>query len=188
MNVKNKDETFNEVIQYLKKVNNLDNSYWNEGNLWGGKITDDERGTIEAYRPVYREELIRMLLDNNGIILFTMIFIGLLFVIANGVVLYYKVFSDINDEEERIISLNRIGILQSEIKTIISRELAITFFAPIIVGGSLGMYFLYVMVSNSGMAELLIKKSITVLLIGIIIQAVLYLISRRKYIREVTCR
>lgn len=47
-----------------------------------------------------------MQLDNHGIMLFTMIFIGLLFVISNGVVLYYKVFNDIKDEEERIISLN----------------------------------------------------------------------------------
>ncbi|WP_291583062.1 ABC transporter permease [Clostridium sp. UBA6640] len=188
MNVKNKDVAFNELIGYLKKVNNLDNSYWNEGNLFGGKITDDERGTIEAYRPIYREELIKMQFDNNGITLFTMIFIGLLFVIANGVVLYYKVFNDIKDEKERIISLDRIGILQSEVRTIISKELSITFFAPIIVGGSLGMYFLYVIVSNSGMTELLIRKSVIVLLIGTVIQIVLYLISRRKYIREVTCR
>lgn len=185
MNVKNKDIAFNELMSYLKEVNGLDDSYWNSGNIWGGKISDDERGTIEAYRPVYREELVRLQINNNGMKLFTMIFIGLLFVIANGVVLYYKVFSDIKDEEERIISLNRIGILQSEIKTMISKELAITFFAPIIIGGSLGLYFLYIMLSNSGMTELLMSKALIVLLIGFIIQALLYLISLSKYFKEV---
>lgn len=188
MNVKNKDIAFDEILKNLKEVNNLDDSYWNQGNIWGGKISDDERGTIEAYRPIYREELIRLQLDNNGMMLFTMIFIGLLFVIANGVVLYYKVFSDIKDEEERIKSLNRIGILQCEIKTMIKKELAITFFAPIIIGGSLGLYFLYIMVSNSGMTELLMKKAFIVLLVGFIIQVFLYLISLRKYFREVINR
>lgn len=185
MNVKNKDIAFNELMSYLKDINNLDNSYWKEGSIWGGKISDDERGTIESYRPIYREELVRMQLDNNGMMLFTMIFIGLLFVIANGVVLYYKVFSDIKDEEERIISLNRIGIIQSEIKATIKKELAITFFAPIIIGGSLGLYFLYIMVSNSGMTKLLMSKALIVLLVGFIIQVLLYLISLRKYFKEV---
>lgn len=186
MNVKNKDIAFNELIRYLKDANRLDNTYWKEGNLWGGKITDDERGTTEAYRPIYREEIIRMQLDNNGIMLFTMIFIGVLFVIANGVVLYYKACSDIRDDKERIISLNRIGILQREVKSMISKELAITFFIPIILGGSLGMYFLYIMVSNSGMTKLLIGKASIVLLIGTIIQILLYLISLRKYFKEVS--
>lgn len=185
MNVKNKDIAFDEVLKNLKEVNNLDDSYWNEGNIWGGKISDDERGTIDAYRPIYREELIRLQLDNNGMMLFTMIFIGLLFIIANGVVLYYKVFSDIKDEEERIKSLTRIGILQSEIKIMVKKELAITFFAPIIIGGSLGLYFLYIMVSNSGMTELLMNKAFIVLLVGFIIQVFLYLISLRKYFKEV---
>lgn len=185
MNVKNKDIAFNELIKYLKEVNNLDSSYWKEGSIWGGKISDDERGIIEAYRPIYREELVRMKLGNNGMMLFTMIFIGLLFVIANGVVLYYKVFSDTKDEEERIKSLNRIGILQSEIKSTISKELAITFLAPIIIGGSLGLYFLYIMVSNSGMTELLMNKAFIVLLVGFIIQVFLYLISLKKFFKEV---
>lgn len=185
MNVENKDIAFNKLMSYLKDNNSLDNSYWKEGSILRNEVSDDERSTIEEYRPIYREELFRMNLNNNGMMLFTMVFIGLLFVIANGVVLYYKVFSDIKDEEERIISLNRIGILQSEIKTIIRKELAITFFAPIIIGGSLGLYFLYIMVSNSGMTELLMSKSLIVLLIGCIIQVLLYLISLRKYFREV---
>lgn len=127
MNVKNKDIAFNELINYLKDANSLDNSYWNKGNIWGGKISDDEK----------------------------------------------------------IISLNRIGILQNEIKTLIRKELSITFFTPIIVGGSLGIYFLYIMVSNLGMTELLMSKALVVLLMGFIIQVLLYLISLRKYFKEV---
>lgn len=184
IDVKNGNKAFEGLIKYLRVENGLDDSYWNNGNLFGN-TPDDERGNKEAYRPIYIEELIEMQLNENGMMLFTMIFIGLLFIIANGVVLYYKVLSDIQDEEERMKSLSRIGVLQKEVKSMISKELAITFFVPIVIGGGLGLYYLYLMVSNSGMADLLIKKSIMVLVIGAILQTIFYIISKRKYIKDV---
>lgn len=183
MNVKNGDKEFQGVIKYLKDENGLDDSYWNQGDLWG-KYEKGERGEREAYRPIYKEEIVRMRLDENGMMLFTMIFIGILFVIANGIVLYYKVLSDIGEEKERITSLNRIGVLSKEIKSIISKELAITFFMPIIFGGGLGLYYLYVMNSNTEIVWLLMKKCSLVLIIICILQLVFYFISRRRFIKE----
>lgn len=184
LNVKNGDKTFEGLVNYLRDKNGLDESYWNEGNLWG-RTSDDEEGIKEAYRPVYTEELIEMQLNDNGMMFFTMIFIGVLFVIANGVVLYYKVLADIQDEEERLAALARIGVQEKEIKAMISKEIGITFFMPVLFGGGLGLYFLYVMVSNSGMEQIIMKQSMIVLICGAIAQIVFYLICRRKYIREV---
>ncbi|MGL4338555.1 MAG: FtsX-like permease family protein, partial [Turicibacter sp.] len=187
LNVKNGDQAFVDLINYLRVENQLDASYWNEGNIWG-KYSYDERGMIEDYRPIYKEELIKLQTDENGMMFFTMIFIGLLFIIANGIVLYYKVLSDIDDEKERMTSLKRIGILQQEVKSMISKELAITFFIPILFGGGLGLYFLYIMVSNTEIAGLLMQNALIILLIGTFIQSIFYLISRRKYIKEIIGR
>lgn len=184
LNVKKGDKTFEGLVNYLRDKNGLDESYWKEGNLWG-RTSDDEEGIKEAYRPVYTEELIEMQLNDNGMMFFTMIFIGALFVIANGVVLYYKVLADIQDEEERLAALARIGVQEKEIKAMISKEIGITFFMPVLFGGGLGLYFLYVMVSNSGMEKIIMSKSMLVLICGAIAQIVFYLICRRKYIREV---
>lgn len=184
LSVKNGDKAFEGLLSYLKIDNGLDDSYWEHGNVWG-ETSYGERGRIESYRPIYKEELIKMRMDENGVMLFTMIFIGLLFIIANGIVLYYKVLSDIDDEKERMTSLSRIGVVEKEVKSMISKEIAITFFIPILVGGGLGLYYLYVMVSNSGMTELLMKKAVLVLAIGAVIQGIFYLISRRKYIKEI---
>ncbi len=185
MNVRNKDVAFKGLLNYLKGVNDLDSTYWNEGQLWGGKISEDERGTLEAYRPLYREELIRMQLDDNGMLLFTTIFIGILFIITNGVVLYYKVISDVNEERKRNSILFKVGILENEVQSIIKKELRIIFFVPIFIGGMLGVYFLYIMVFNSGITELLMKKSFNTLLLGVLIQIIFYKISKNKYIKEV---
>jgi len=67
----------------------------------------------------------------------------------------------------------------------ISKELAITFFTPILIGGGLALYYIYVLWSNSSMVGLLMKKSLIVLICGTIIQIIFYLISRKKYIKEV---
>lgn len=185
MNIKNGDKAFENLVNYLREESGLDNSYWNEANILGGIATDKNKDK-ESYRPIYKEELIKAKLDKKGIRLFTMIFMGLLFIIANGICLYYKVLSDIDEEEERIISLNRIGTLEKEVKSIISKELAIIFFLPILIGGGLGVYLLYAVVScYSEITGLIMKKSIVILLIGAIIQGVFYLISRKKYIKEV---
>jgi len=184
INVKNAYKSIGAIDDYLKKINGLDNSYWNEEGI-SGLTSEDERGVKEAYRPVYKEELVKLQLKSNGIMFFTMIFIGALFLVANGVVLYYKVLSDIKDEEERITSLTRIGVTQKEIKSMISKELAITFFTPILIGGGLSLYYIYVLWSNSSMVGLLMKKSLIVLICGTIIQIIFYLISRKKYIKEV---
>lgn len=184
LNVKNGDKTFEALVDYLRNKNGLDESYWQEGNLWGTS-SYDERGTRELYRPVYTGEIVEMQIDDNGMMFFTLIFIGVLFVIANGVVLYYKVLSDIQDEEERLIALSRIGVQEREIRKMISKEIGITFFMPVLFGGGLGLYFLYVMVSNSGMVKPIMEKSFLVLIAGAVAQVIFYLICRRKYIREV---
>lgn len=184
LNLKNGDKAFEELINYLRRENGLDNSYWNKAINWW-ELSNDERGDKESYRPTYKEEFVTLELESRGMDLFTMTFMGLLFIIANGICLYYKVLSDIQDEEERIISLNRIGILQKEVKSIISKEIAITFFIPILVGGGLGLYFLYILFSRCETTALLMKKSVVILLIGAIIQGIFYLISRKKYIKEV---
>lgn len=184
MNVKNGDKAFKVLLNHLKKVNELDDSYWNETDIWSIPF-EGMKGTIEAYRPVYKEELIKEELDKRGIPLFALIFIGLLFVIANGVVLYYKVLSDVYEEEGRVMSLTRIGLSDKEIKSIISKELGIIFFIPILIGGGLGLYYLYVIFSNSGILELFMKKAFMILIWGSMFQTLFYIISRKKYIKEV---
>ncbi|MBS4538959.1 ABC transporter permease [Clostridium sp. D2Q-11] len=184
MNVKNSDKAFEALLSYLKKANGLDDSYWNETDIFSIPF-EDERGTIESYRPVYKEELIKLQLDRRGVALFTLTFIGLLFVIANGVVLYYKVLSDADNEKERLVALTRIGVSEKEIKTMISKELAITFFIPILIGGGMGLYFLYVIFSNSEVIELFMRKAFMILIWGSMFQILFYIISRKKYIKEV---
>ena len=116
---------------------------------------------------------------------FTTIFIGLLFIFANGIVLYYKVLSEIDEERERVKSLRRIGIENKKLRKIISKEMAITFYVPIIIGGGIACYYIYVLFSNHYIVGVVMKNVFEVLIAAIIIQTIIYLISRKKYLKEV---
>ncbi|WML37436.1 FtsX-like permease family protein [Clostridium sp. OS1-26] len=114
-----------------------------------------------------------------------MMFLGLIFLISSGVVLYYKVLTDIEEERKRIESISKIGMTNKEIQNTLLGELRTIFFVPIILGGGLGLYYLSVMFSNSSLMYLLVKKSIILVLIYVVLQVMFYFICRRRYINEV---
>lgn len=176
--------TFNSLLSKLRQTNKLDKSYWREATLTGTKV-GGKRGVKEAYRPIYKKQQINLEIENNGMAFFTMTFIGILFTATSAIVLYYKVLSDIEDETQRLVSLNRIGITDKEIISIITKEMAITFTLPMIVGGGIGFYLLYVINSINPMVETIMKKCFFIFLIYLSIYVVLYLVSRKKYIFEI---
>lgn len=186
INSENSEGAFNQLESYLKDKNGLDSSYWNSSSgILYGKYPQGERGEIEKKMPISTEGLVKMSRESNGMNFFTMMFIGALFSIAIGVILYYKVLSDIEEESERISALRRIGTTDAELKTTISKELGVTFFMPIMIGVGLGYYYLYLMFSNSDMKNIILKNSAVVAILGIIVQVIFYLLSRRKYIKEI---
>ncbi|WP_042352957.1 ABC transporter permease [Bacillus massiliigorillae] len=175
---------FRAFVSVLSPKNGLDPSTWLEKTSHG--YGANSKGDINDYRPTFKDEQLALQLESNGFIFFIMIFMGVLFTIASGVVLYYKVLTDIDEEKERIISLKRIGITFRELQRMVSRELAVTFFLPTLIGMGLGMYYIYVMFSNDIMRWTLLMKSGLVCVVFLVIQVVLYFICRRKYFSELS--
>ncbi len=178
------ETTFNLLLSKLRENNKLDKSYWTEGSIWGTK-NNDKRGIKESYRPIYKKQQVDLAIENNGMEFFAMIFIGLLFTIASGIVLYYKILSDIEYEKQRLVSLNRIGITDKEIISIITKEVAIIFTLPMIIGGGIGFYLLYVINVINPMGKAMMMQCFYIFSIYLLIYFVLYLISIRKYIFEI---
>ena len=181
LNIKNEKEIGNVLDDYLLKKNNIKKEDWDNGK----QILSFEEEVIRGYKPIYKHELIEDSIKYNGMMFFTTIFIGLLFIFANGIVLYYKVLSEIDEERERVKSLRRIGIENKKLRKIISKEMAITFYVPIIIGGGIACYYIYVLFSNHYIVGVVMKNVFEVLIAAIIIQTIIYLISRKKYLKEV---
>lgn len=181
LNIKNEKEIGNILDDYLLKKNNIKKEDWDNGK----QILSFEEEVIRGYKPIYKHELIEDSIKYNGMMFFTTIFIGLLFIFANGIVLYYKVLSEIDEERERVKSLRRIGIENKKLRKIISKEMALTFYVPIIIGGVIACYYIYVLFSNHYIVGVVMKNVFEVLIATIIIQTIIYLISRKKYLKEV---
>ncbi|MDQ0089928.1 ABC-type antimicrobial peptide transport system permease subunit [Paenibacillus anaericanus] len=139
---------------------------------------------MDDLKPIYKEGEFKRKLESNGTIFFIVLFLGALFAIASGVVLFHKVLSDIEDQKESLYSLQRMGVTSKELKNIISKELAITFFFPTLFGLGLGLYYFYVLFSNRPNVLDVVGKASIVALIFLVLQIIFYFVSRRKYFSE----
>lgn len=110
-----------------------------------GIIVDDQKNTGDLSAKL---KTIRAL-DNNlyayvqkyrsgyepyGIIFFMGIFLSLVFIVATGSILHFKVLSEAYMDKEKYKILSKIGITDDELKNAISKQVAIYFALPLIVG------------------------------------------------------
>jgi putative ABC transport system permease protein len=68
-----------------------------------------------------------------GPILFIGLFIGIVFFVSAGSFLYFRLFTDLDEEKRKFQAIARIGLTQSEMQKVMNRQIAILFFSPIVV-------------------------------------------------------
>lgn len=74
-----------------------------------------------------------------GFALFIMSFISILFLVTVCVVLHFKIFSDLEDDNRKIKLLQTIGITSTEIRTYLYKKLRMVMVLPIALGSLLGL-------------------------------------------------
>ncbi|MGH4121199.1 ABC transporter permease [Clostridium sp.] len=139
----------------------------------------------EDLKPVSKLLMYDRALEQYGFYLFVMCFIGSLFFISSGVVLYFKIYTDLDDTKIRYKKLFKIGITEYEMKKVISKELKPIFFLPVILGSMLGIGYIAVLFVNFALYKRLLVDSMIVALLYLLLQTIFYFISRKKYFSEV---
>ncbi|WP_368489685.1 FtsX-like permease family protein [Clostridium sp. BJN0013] len=173
-------KVFNAILDGLRKINGADESLWESSSLVFG-VKDD----ITNLRPIYKQERFDMAFGIGGFTFFAFSFIGFLFLLSSGIVLYYKIVTDIDEEKEQIVILKRIGVNDKECRRYLTTHLAILFFTPLIIGVILGTVYMH--------AELVFSPYVGYMMgfiwiiIGVIaaLDALLYLSLRKKFFRGV---
>ncbi|RCX23706.1 putative ABC transport system permease protein [Fontibacillus phaseoli] len=69
-----------------------------------------------------------------ALIMFIGIFISLLFFIASGSMIYFKLFTELQQDQEQYQALTRIGMTPSELRKIVVTQVGILFFTPCLLG------------------------------------------------------
>ena len=122
-----------------------------------------------------------------GAIFFVGIFLGLIFMVATGLIIYYKQIQEGFADKNKYQSLRKLGIGEEKIKKTIDKQVLVFFFLPLIVAG-IHVAFAFRMISKIFVMLGSVNESIkiTSFIIGFVIFAILYLIyyklsSRQHY-------
>lgn len=118
-----------------------------------------------------------------GLALFIGFFIAILFLIASGSILYFKLFGEIKQDAVEYEILRKIGSTKKEINKIATKQIGIIFFLPFIVA-SMHAFFALKSLSSLLMTNLFIH-GIIVMLGYLIFQILYFFIIRSVYIRRI---
>lgn len=116
-------------------------------------------------------------------VLFIGLFIGVVFFVAAGSFLYFRLYTDLDDDKQKFAAIAKIGLSAGELSKVITRQLILLFFAPIaiaLVHGIIALGALQNMFYSS-----IFKESVMVLGSFLAIQIVYFLLVRYFYVLNI---
>ena len=118
-----------------------------------------------------------------GPILFIGLFIGIVFFVSAGSFLYFRLYTDLDDDKKKFTAIAKMGLSEMELKKIITRQTAILFFTPMIVALTHGAVALTAL--SNFFHHNLFKESLLVLGSFTLIQIVYFFIVRHFYTKQI---
>ncbi|MED0962268.1 ABC transporter permease [Bacillus paramycoides] len=117
-----------------------------------------------------------------GPILFVGFFIGIVFFVCAGSFLYFRLFSDLEDDARLFEMIRKVGLTRGELSKVVTIRLALLFFVPI------GVATLHGAVALTALGQMfeysLFKENMVVLSIFIGIQALYFILIRSRYLKQ----
>ncbi|WP_152393275.1 FtsX-like permease family protein [Paenibacillus guangzhouensis] len=124
--------------------------------------------------------------DPQGLLALTMfigVFISLLFFIASGSIIYFKLFTDLQQDQEQYQALTRIGMTPFELRKIVVTQVGILFFTPCCVG------ILHALFALKALNNLLMVSnwiySFVIIGIYLVMQTIYFFVACNSYMRSI---
>ncbi|MDO4490033.1 MAG: ABC transporter permease [Lachnospiraceae bacterium] len=161
-------EVWDSMRSYVDELGYSDAS-WNTDSIWDA-----------------RESLYAM----YGTFLFLGILLGLVFVFATAMIIYYKQISEGYEDRERFQIMKKIGMSEKEVKRTINKQILLVFYLPLIVAG-IHLAFAFPMLERMLHILLLSKTSLfvicTLIVYGIFaaVYVIIYKATARTYYKIV---
>ncbi|MCY6484153.1 ABC transporter permease [Clostridium aestuarii] len=159
-----------------KEVNNLykkikDKAY-DEGK-------SENLGMVSSYYSVYKE-----ISTMTGVMLFIGIFLGLVFLICTGSIIFFKQLSEAQEEVSRYDILRKVGADNKEIKMNIFKQMLFVFLTPFLVGS---IHSLVAVSLFTGAFKVnLLEVSVLTIIPYLIIYFIYYFVTSNFYYKTVT--
>lgn len=125
-----------------------------------------------------------------GSFLFLGVFLGLLFIMATVLIMYYKQTSEGYDDKERFSILERVGMSQAEIKKTIRSQVLMVFFIPLILAVihiAFAFNMITLIMAMMGLTNIMVFLIYTVgsVVVFAVVYTMVYAITARTYYRIV---
>ncbi|WP_337018938.1 ABC transporter permease [Oceanobacillus massiliensis] len=147
------------------------------------KVSEKLSQELTPYRFVSGEYQIYQINKSYGPILFVGLFIGIVFFVSAGSFLYFRLYTDLDEDKQKFHSIAKMGLSEKELKKVLSRQTAILFFAPIavaVIHGAVALTALANLFSYN-----LLTESVVVLGVFFVIQIVYFIIVRFFYTKQI---
>lgn len=116
--------------------------------------------------------------------LFIGLFVGVLFFVAAASFLYFRLYTDLENDKRQYGAISKIGMTESELTRIVTIQIALLFFVPILVAI---VHSIVAFVSLQSFLKLMlitsvVKPTAIVLLSFVVVQAIYFWIIRNRYL------
>ncbi|OKP92128.1 FtsX-like permease family protein [Paenibacillus sp. P32E] len=117
-----------------------------------------------------------------NLMLFVGLFISSIFFVASGSFLYFRLFTDLNDDKQKYRSVTKIGLTGKELEKVTTLQLALLFFVPLTVSlihSSVALYALHNLFHSP-----VTQSAITVYIVFLAAQILYFLLIRARYLQH----
>ncbi|HDX9591417.1 TPA: ABC transporter permease [Bacillus pseudomycoides] len=123
-------------------------------------------------------------MEAAGMMMFIGVFLGLVFLLATGSIIYFKQLTEANADRDRYVVLRKIGVTKQEMKKAIAKQIFYIFAIPLVVG------ILHSLFALKGLSNLLPFEILIPLLMSIGVYSVIYIgyyfLTVRSYFKIVS--
>ncbi|MCU5470184.1 ABC transporter permease [Bacillus paranthracis] len=171
---------------YTFKVPNWEKAY-NIGAAFMTKIHTDNAAIQAEHEPFHASAASDSLYKKKlNVASFFLIgtFLGVIFFIGAGSVLYFRMYTDLTNEQEKYVTITKIGLTEDEMKRSATIQLAILFFVPYIMASIHTMFatkMLQEILNLSFFAEITV-----VLMIFGTVEILFFLLIRSFYMQKLS--
>ncbi|MEK4935125.1 ABC transporter permease [Bacillus sp. FSL M7-1345] len=171
---------------YSFKVNDWEKAH-DIGSAFTTKINKDDEAIQAEHPPFHASEASDSLYKTKlNVASFFLIgtFLGVIFFIGAGSVLYFRMYTDLTNEQEKYITITKIGLTEAEMKRSATIQLAILFFVPYIMA-SIHTMFATKMLQEILNLSLFAEITVVLVIFGTV-EILFFLLIRSFYMQKLS--
>lgn len=185
-NVKALSNVSKQMSVYSFKVNDWEKAH-DIGSAFTTKINKDNEASQAEHPPFHASEASDSLYKTKlNVASFFLIgtFLGVIFFIGAGSVLYFRMYTDLTNEQEKYITITKIGLTETEMKQSATIQLAILFFVPYIMA-SIHTMFATKMLQEILNLSLFAEITVVLVIFGTV-EILFFLLIRSFYMQKLS--